>query len=855
MSDDKKLQENVGEEELPETTDTSVNSEEKGLDGQEKADETAEITTEENTELSDKPQKEITAKKMEPSEASTTSEEKEVNIKEQKEVNATSEESEAPKSEVSEEKIVEEKVEPSKASTTSKAKEISIDEKKEVKTSSEDGESPVGEISKEKTIEKKVEPSEVSITSEEKEVSINDKKDFKAASQENEVSKSEISGEKIVEEEVAASATTKEKEEKKTEVIPASKNDKTSKGKTSKEKEDVLDEIDENNAEDAEDTDNHRRHNIPILDYDSMSMENLVGELQRLVRNEKVQAIKKHVEGIKSEFDLKFQEFIDGKKEDFIANGGNEIDFRYNSVTKKQYNEVYNDYREKRNHYYKSLEKDLKANLSKRLAIIESLKGLVNVDEDMNTTYKTFKDLQEEWRSAGPVPRTNYNDVWRTYQHHTEIFYDFLHLNRELRDLDFKHNLAEKEKLAAQAEALAIEPDLNKVFRELQTLHKVWKEDIGPVGQKHREKIWERFSNATKVLHQRRQEHYKQLDAEYEQNLVKKNEIIASITALAGDVSDNHKGLQNQIKQLEALRNDFFNAGKVPRNKNEKTWAAFKNAVRNFNRNKNAYYKNLKKDQQVNLDKKRELLNLAISLKESEEWDTATAEMKRIQSEWKNIGHVPRRYSDKIWKEFKNACNHYFDRLHALKNKGFKEEAENFEKKSAFLEKLKVLQLTQDREADIKAIKGFIEEWKSFGRVPFKKKNIDQKFYKVLDGIFKKLDLGRQEAELLKYGNKIRQLADSDNDRALQNERSFIRKKIEESKGEIRQLETNLQFFSNASEDNPLVQDVVKRVNSHKESLETWKAKLKKLNIMKNSLNKSAEEEAENDLPASTEEE
>ena len=601
---------------------------------------------------------------------------------------------------------------------------------------------------------------------------------------------------------------------------------------------DALEKIDESNAEDAEDTDNLQRHEIPLLDYHAMSLENLTGELQKLVKNEKVQAIKKHIDGIKNEFDLKFQAFLDEKKEEFIAQGGNEIDFRYNSVTKRQFNEVYTEYREKRNAYYKTLEKNLNENLSIRLEIIEELKGLVNVEEDINTTYKNFKDVQERWRNAGPIPRAQYNNVWKTYQHHIEIFYDFLNLNRELRDLDFKHNLAEKQKIVEKAEILTTEPDLNKAFRELQTLHKIWKEDIGPVGKEHREEIWERFSNATSVLHQRRQDHYKELDKVYEQNLEKKHEIIAAIIELSSNVASNHKALQQQIKLLEEQRNAFFNAGKVPQKVNEKTWAAFKEAVRGFNRNKNAYYKNLKKEQQDNLDKKRALLELAISLKDSEEWDSTTQEMKRIQNDWKKIGHVPRKYSDKIWKEFKAACNHYFDRLHARKNASNQEEEENLVKKEACLEKLKSFELSGDRQKDITAIKGFIKEWKTYGRVPFNKKSINQKFNKILDAIFKKLDVSRQESELLQYGNKIQELAQKDNERAIANERTFIRKKIEESNTEIRQLENNLQFFSNASEDNPLVKDVIKRVNQHKESLETWKAKLKKLNIMQNNLHK-----------------
>ena len=606
---------------------------------------------------------------------------------------------------------------------------------------------------------------------------------------------------------------------------------------------DVLNEIDDSNAEDAEDEDNHHRHIIPVLDYHAMPMENLVGELQRLVKNEKVQAIKKHVDGIKYEFDLKFQDFLDHKKEEFISNGGNEIDFKYNSVTKRQFNEVYSEYREKRNQYYKNLEKNLKDNLAARLQIIENLKGLVNVEEDINTTYKNFKDLQENWRHAGPIPRNNYNDVWRTYHHHIEIFYDFLHLNRELRDLDFKRNLEEKEKIVERAEALEKVEDLNAAFQELQTLHKIWKEDIGPVDKEHREAIWERFSNATKALHNRRQGYYLELEKSYEHNLIKKNEIIEAIKVITAKVSENHKGLQQQIKEIEKLRDSFFKAGKVPQKVNEKTWAAFKDSVREFNRKKNSFYKDQKKEQQDNLDKKRALLNLALALKDSDDTATATSEMKRIQNEWKKIGHVPRKFSDKIWKQFKDACNHYFNRLHASKNEAQKDELENFEKKNDCIERLQAFQLSGTRNKDIEVIKEFIVEWKSYGRVPFNKKNINAKFNKILDALFKKLDVDRQEGELLKYGNKIQQIKQGeDTEQELQRERIFIRRKIDESKSEVRQLENNLQFFSNASEDSPVVKDVIKKINSHKEELATWKAKLKRLNILKNNLNKEAED-------------
>ncbi len=645
-------------------------------------------------------------------------------------------------------------------------------------------------------------------------------------------------------ENISETTESNQESEKSTELDNKSKESVAADG-SEKVEEDIHDEINESNAEDAEDKDNTRRHHIPILDYHSMSMENLVGELQRLVRNEKVQAIKKHVDGIKHEFDLKFQDFLELKKEDFISKGGNEIDFRYNSVTKRQFNEVYSEYREKRNVYYKNLEQNLHENLAKRLEIIEELKGLVNVEEDINTTYKNFKEILERWRNAGPIPRNKYNDVWRTYHHHIEIFYDFLHLNRELRDLDFKHNLEEKLKLVECAEALLEEEDLNKAFRELQTLHKVWKEDIGPVDREHREEIWKRFSDATKAMHQRRQDYFKDLDKVYEQNLEKKIGIIEKIVEIGSHVAGNHKDLQKQIRDIEAQRDAFFKAGKVPQNVNEQTWAKFKEAVRVFNRNKNAYYKKLKKDQQENLERKRELLQLAESLKDSEDWDTATPELKKIQKEWKTIGHVPRKYSDKIWNDFKNACNHYFDRLHAIKNKAHNEESANFDKKIACLEKLKAFQLSGNKDKDLATLKSFIDEWKTYGRVPFNKKNINVKFNTILDAIFKKLDVSKQESELIKYGDKLKKLANTDNERALLNERTFIRRKIDESLSEIRQLENNLQFFSNTSGDNPLVKDVVKNIDRQKETLVTWKAKLKNLNILQHNLNKEEIESEE----------
>ena len=564
-------------------------------------------------------------------------------------------------------------------------------------------------------------------------------------------------------------------------------------------------------------------------DYSSLSKKELISEFESLLKSNKVQDIKEEAEEIRSEFNSKFNEELEQKKEEFLNEGGNIIDFHYSTPIKKEFNSLYFDYKEKRNNYYKNLKKDLQANLDKRWELIEELKGLLSTEENINTTYKHFKEIQEKWHTAGAIPRDKYNTVWNTYHHHVENFYDFLHLNREFRDLDFKHNLDAKLKLITRAEELAQEADVNKAFRELQMLHKMWKEDIGPVAKEYRDEVWDKFSNATKVIHDKRQEQLAELEKVFEANYEKKKSLIESIANIAEKTEPSHKGWQSAIKKVQDLRDEFFNTGRVPKNNNKEIWKAFKETTRNFNHKKNSFYKNQKKEQYTNLEKKLELIKIAEENKDSDEFDTVTPLMKKIQSDWKTIGHVPRKDSDKIWKKFKAACNHYFDRLHAQKNEASKEETANLEAKEEMLKNLSSFELTGDHNTDITAIKEKIAAWKNVGRVPYNKRSIDQKFNKTLDGLFSKLDMGKKERELIKFDNKLNTLVNREDERKLQNEHFFISKKIDETKDEIRQLENNLGFFHHVDENNPLVKEVHKNIARHKEQLEVWKAKLSKI--------------------------
>jgi hypothetical protein len=584
------------------------------------------------------------------------------------------------------------------------------------------------------------------------------------------------------------------------------------------------------NTEDSEAKDSKKEEPKPAVDYKTLSLEDLIKEFESLLKSDNIQSVRSSLNEVKNNFNAKFTALISEKKEAFLAEGGNTIDFEFTSPLKKQFNELSKTFREKHQSFQKNRTEELKQNLEIRLHIIEEIKGLINVEGDINSAYKTFKNLQERWRNTGQIPSSENNNTWNNYRHHVEIFYGFLHLNRDLRDLDFKHNLEQKQKIILRTEELAKETDLNRAFRELQALHKIWKEELGPVAKEYKDRLWEQFSAATKVINDKRQDYYNQLEKQFEENLKIKNELIAQIRAISEKTINSHKDWQANIKEIETLREAFFKTGKVPSKSNEKTWKAFKDAVRTFNKDKNNYYKSLKKDQSENYKKKLELVEIAEQNKDSEDLETTLVLMKKIQNKWKTIGHIPRKDSDKLWKRFRGACNAFFDRYHEQKNNGTEEEITALEQKNELLETLKTFKLTDDKDKNLAALNDFSSQWKKLGHVVQSKRFIDGKFFKTIDGFYSKLGLDKAAMEDLKYSLKLETLAQDQ--RLFNNEVTFIRKKIDEIKSEINQLENNLQFFSNVKEDNPMVKEVHTNIDKHKAALQTWNAKYSKIKKM-----------------------
>lgn len=589
----------------------------------------------------------------------------------------------------------------------------------------------------------------------------------------------------------------------------------------------------EDDTEEVESDEHDEEHiveeELPLPDYSEYAPEKLVDEADKLLKNEPIQRIKEHFESIRKSLLKQLNDERQAKLDDFIEGGGVAMDFEYLQPLREKFRSHFSEYRKRRKKYYDNLRESLESNLKVKEGLIEKIKEIVTKDESIGETFKEFNALQEEWRNTGPVPRTNSNDLWRTYHHHVENFYEYIKINKELRDLDFKKNKDAKLDLIKQAEVLSEETDIRKAFKELQNLHKKWKV-IGPIERENREEVWQQFSAATKKLHEKREEYYQKLNEERDELIEKKRALLEQIKTFPTEKIKNHHQWQEAMKGVEALREEFRRIGRINHPENDIIWEEFRNELRQFNHHKNEFYKGLKKQHQDNLAKKRALLEEAEKLKESDDWQYATNEMKRIQAQWKKVGHVPRSESDKIWKQFRAACNHYFDRL-TKKNKEKDAQLEvNFVAKEELLKKLEGLKPSDNQKDSVKAIKSLINQWKDIGNVPRDKGKIENNFNKLLDAKFKAIDLDRKESQRIRFENKMESLAGQGN-QELKRERSHLYSKMDEAKKDLNQLETNMNFFSSSSSNNPLLKEAQKSIDAQKRTITDIEQKIKMLNI------------------------
>ncbi len=588
----------------------------------------------------------------------------------------------------------------------------------------------------------------------------------------------------------------------------------------------IIDSINESNAEKRESY-SEESTTLSTTDLESLSLKELCDCFKNLLTSEEISSIKEEVQNIRKVFISKYQDLLQEKKQQFFKENpdAQDSDFYFESADKKTFDELSHQYRTEKNKHQQSIQEELKRNLEKRKAIISELKNIVKNTSNFNNALKDIQSLRDRWNAIGAIPKDNYNILWNDYHFHIERFYDQLQLDRETRDLDFKHNLSQKQNLIQRAKELLNETDRYKAFREIQLLHRIWKEETGPVAKEFRESIWDEFSNLTKQIHENLLKLKIEIKQKEESNFKQKVAVINALKDLTSSNFESHNQWQEAIKKVENLHDQFNSIGRVPTEKNEKLWEDFKNAFRSFNRSKNNFYKNIKKHQLENLKQKKALLEKAIELKDSNDFQNTTPLMVQIQEKWKHIGHIPKKQSDELWKEFKSACNYYFDRLNEVRNKEMEVEMKHFEDKKAYYEIVKATELTGDHKTDLEKIKKHIEHWKTLGKVPQNRRHIEGKFNKALDNLFEQLSTSKKEAELMKFQNKLEQLIENKDQGAINKEIIFVQRKIEEIQNDIFQLENNIQFIQGAKSDNPLIKEINKNIERHKDELRLWKEK------------------------------
>ncbi len=570
---------------------------------------------------------------------------------------------------------------------------------------------------------------------------------------------------------------------------------------------------------------------IPTKDYDELSLEILLDEAKTLLKNHPANQLRDQFAQIREAAKNKMAIDAAEKREQYVNEGGDELHFRYDSPLKREFYSIYEDYKKQLSHFYKENEQKEKENLIERLAIVDELKSLYqDPQENTNQFFKKFRELKTRWHNAGKIPSAQANDVFRTYFFHLDNLYKYLDMNKELRELDMNHNLEVRHSIIKRAEELVQEPNVQKALNELQYLHRLWKEEAVPVAEEFREATWNHFKDLTNKIHDRKSELNELIKKEQEENQQNKIVIIAEIIDLTQNSQDKkHGDWQKAIKKVNTLREEFLKIGRVPKNVNNEIWDQFKQATKAFNHEKNSFYKNLKDDQEVNLQKKLELIEIARQHAESTDWNNSVKIIKKIQDDWKNVGHVPRKHSDKIWKEFKQLCNSFFDRYkkrHDVENEKFEQ---NLVAKNDLIERLKTFESTGNEQDDLKSLTEIEKEFNNIGKVPAKKMNVNSNFEKEYEKQISSLGISDEDLQDYRLNSIFEKAKSGKNSHVVDNEIIKTKKLIDELEKEIHQLDNNISFFSGADENNPLLKNVYKELEEKRSKHLDLEQKLKKL--------------------------
>ena len=564
------------------------------------------------------------------------------------------------------------------------------------------------------------------------------------------------------------------------------------------------------------------------VNYSEKSLAELADLFMELARNPERMKMNKEAEAIKSAFykNLAKEKAAAGLAvpEGQAAGAGEtvqdteETEARDESVSENPFAEIergfkalYNAYRKERAEYNREQEKERENNLALKEAVINDLKALLEKQEDVNRTFPEFRDIQNRWRAIGQVPVQNFRDLNDTYQLYVEQFYDMVKINRELRDLDFKKNLEVKTGFCEQAEKLAESENVVEAFKELQKLHEQWKE-YGPVAKEFRESIWDRFKAATSVINKKYQAHFEGLKEQYAGNLAAKTALCEKVEEIASRENITAPEWNTLSKDIEDIQKEWKTIGFASKKENQKIYDRFRAACDKFFERKREFYSGYKENMNSNLEKKIALCEEAEALKGSTDWKKTANRLISLQKQWKEIGAVPRKKSEQLWKRFRAACDEFFNE----RDKNVKPENDfygNLKAKQRLVEEIKAYTVTGDDDADAEAMNTFIQRWQEIGFVPFKEKdNIARDYKEALNGKFGDIASKARRARYAK---------------APKNEKERLVQKYIKKEQDITTYENNIGFFSMSKNSEPLIRQMRERIEQAKKELEELKEQIR----------------------------
>jgi hypothetical protein len=568
---------------------------------------------------------------------------------------------------------------------------------------------------------------------------------------------------------------------------------------------------------------------LPPVDYSGYSVHELVETLSLIIENRPPAEIKDDVDRIKILFYKKLKLETEELKNKFLEGGGKIEDYRvWVDPNEARVKHLLEKFKDKKTDYNKIQEAEKYENLKKKYDIIDKIKDLINREESINKTFHDFRVLQNEWHSIGAVPQSSLKDIWENYHHYVELFYDYIKINKELRDLDLKKNLEAKVLLCEKAEELLIEPNPVNAFRSLQDFHNNWRE-IGPVPTEAKNEIWERFKEATSQINKRHHEYFEKQKDDQRKNLEAKIALCEEVEAINLLEMKNFKDFDERADKVVELQKMWRTIGFAPKKQNNKVYQRFREDCDAFFEKKRGFYADNKEIQLNNLQLKTELCFQAEALQESTEWKSTSDALIRLQKEWKEIGPVPRKQSERSWKRFRKACDHFFNRKAEFFAKLDTSYEDNLKAKMAIIEELEKFEPGTDVQAAFERLKELQRKWTDIGFVPFNMKDeITNRYRDALNREFDKLKIGDEDKSILKYKTKLDNLkANPKASRKVRNERDKFFTKIKQLESDIVLWENNIGFFAKSTNADTMIREVEEKIESAKKMIKTLEEKVK----------------------------